>query len=88
MSPRPAEELYDVEADPHESVNLAGDPRYAEMLGSMRRALSEWVRETGDILPEKLSPDEFDRESGEPLTNRMRPRRKVPTPRAGGVTKQ
>ena len=88
VSPRPAEELYDVEADPHESVNLAGDPRYAEMLGSMRRALSEWVRETGDILPEKLSPDEFDRESGEPLTNRMRPRRKVPTPRAGGVTKQ
>ena len=54
----------------------------------MRRALSEWVRETGDVLPEKLSPDEFDRETGDPLPNRMRPRRKVPTPRAGGVTKQ
>ena len=52
MSPRPAEELYDVEADPHELVNLAGDPRFAEVLGGMRRALSDWVRETGDIVPE------------------------------------
>jgi N-sulfoglucosamine sulfohydrolase len=28
VSPRPAEELYDVDADPDELVNLAGDPRW------------------------------------------------------------
>ena len=30
--PRPAEELYDVDADPHELINLAGDPKYAGVL--------------------------------------------------------
>jgi hypothetical protein len=54
----------------------------------MRRALSAWGRETGDVVPEKLSPDEFDRETGDPLPHRLRPRQKKPMPRAGGITKQ
>jgi N-sulfoglucosamine sulfohydrolase len=87
VSPRPAEELYDVDADPHELHNLAGDPKYAEVLGDMRRALSEWTRETGDVLPARPSPDEFDRETGEPLPDRVRPRPTKPTPGAGGVSK-
>jgi arylsulfatase A-like enzyme len=86
-SPRPAEELYDVDTDPHELVNLAGDPKFAEVLGGMRRALSEWELATGDVLPEKLSPDEFDRETGDPLPNRMRPRPKKPMPKAGSISK-
>jgi len=87
VSPRPAEELYDVDTDPHELVNLAGGPRYARVLAEMRRELSEWGRETGDVLPEKLSPDEFDRETGDPLPNRVRPRPMKPTPKAEGVSK-
>ena len=74
VSPRPAEELYDVDADPHESVNLAGDPKHSEVLADMRKALSEWGRETGDAVPGRLSPDEFDREAGDPLPDRVRPR--------------
>jgi N-sulfoglucosamine sulfohydrolase len=74
VSPRPTEELYDVDADPHELVNLAGDPKHAKVLDDMRRALSEWGRETEDVLSEKLSPDEFDREAGDPLPYRVRPR--------------
>ena len=35
---RPAEELYDLEADPREQVNLADDPKYAETLESLRGA--------------------------------------------------
>jgi hypothetical protein len=76
-----------VEADPHESVNLAGDSKFADVLAGMRRALAEWVRETGDILPEKLNPDEFDRETGNPLPNRTRPRPKKSMPQPGGITK-
>jgi arylsulfatase A-like enzyme len=84
VSPRPAEELYDVEADPHELTNLAGAPRFSEVLADMRRAMSEWSRETGDVLPAKWSPDEFDRETGDPLPGRMRPRQRQPLPKAGG----
>jgi len=28
---------------------------------------------TGDVVPGKISPDEFDRETGDPLPNRVRP---------------
>jgi N-sulfoglucosamine sulfohydrolase len=76
--PRPAEELYDLDGDPHELVNLAAASKFAKVLDEMRRALSGWERETADIVPDKLTPDEFDRETGEPLPNRARVRRKVP----------
>ena len=74
LSPRPAEELYDVGADPDEMVNLASDPRYAETTMRLRQALSDWTRETEDVLPRELTPDEFHRETGEPLPGLVRPR--------------
>ncbi len=45
---RPSEELYDLQADPHEVVNLAGDPAYADLLDEHRCRLAEWIDETGD----------------------------------------
>jgi len=45
---RPEEELYDVNADPHEVKNLAGDPDYAEQLKELRGRLDTWMEETGD----------------------------------------
>lgn len=45
---RPAEELYDVLADPGEQTNLAGDPRYANDLATLRRELDGWMRAQGD----------------------------------------
>lgn len=45
---RPAEELYDLENDPHELVNLAGDERYVETLAGLRAEVDEWMREQGD----------------------------------------
>jgi hypothetical protein len=63
-----------VDADPHESLNLAGDPEHSEVLADTREALSRWGRETGDVVPGRLSPDEFDPEAGDPLPNRVRPR--------------
>jgi N-sulfoglucosamine sulfohydrolase len=74
QQPRPAEELYDVSADPHEFKNLAGDPRHARTLAELRAKLDAWGRETDDARPARRTPDEFDRETGQPLPSRRRPR--------------
>jgi arylsulfatase A-like enzyme len=74
VQPRPTEELYDVDADPHELHNLAGDPGSAQVMDTMRHALADWQNATADRIPNALSPDEFDRETGEPLPVRVRPR--------------
>jgi arylsulfatase A-like enzyme len=47
--PRPAEELYDTQADPFEIKNLAGDQAYSGDLARMRSALDEWRADVGDM---------------------------------------
>ncbi len=44
----PGEELYDLEADPHEVRNLASSPEHAGTLRRLRAALEAWIEETGD----------------------------------------
>jgi arylsulfatase A-like enzyme len=45
---RPAEELYDLAADPHELTNLAGDPKHQATLAALRKRLADWEEKTGD----------------------------------------
>jgi uncharacterized sulfatase len=45
---RPAEELYDLAADPWEQFNLAADPAQAKRLRAMRAEMDAWMRENGD----------------------------------------
>ncbi|BCS32609.1 heparan N-sulfatase [Luteitalea sp. TBR-22] len=45
---RPAEELYDLRADPEERRNLAGDPRHASRLRTLRAELDAWMTASGD----------------------------------------
>jgi arylsulfatase A-like enzyme len=45
---RPAEELYELESDPHEMNNLADDPSYADELAHHRSLLQAWIKETDD----------------------------------------
>jgi N-sulfoglucosamine sulfohydrolase len=45
---RPAEELFDLEADPREVKNLADDPAYDEIRLDFRRRMEEWQRATKD----------------------------------------
>jgi N-sulfoglucosamine sulfohydrolase len=45
---RPAEELYDTRADPHQIHNLAADPAHAATLARMRRAVTEWMARIND----------------------------------------
>lgn len=46
---KPREELYDLDADPDEVKNLAGDPKYKDKLEELRRALDRWMEETKDL---------------------------------------
>ena len=56
---RPVEELYDLRADPNETVNLAGDTRHAATLKKMRNALYQWMISSRDmgIVPEPILED-------------------------------
>ena len=51
---KPAEELYDTDSDPHEIVNLAGEPAHQPRLEGMRTVLDRWMKDTGDLgtIPE------------------------------------
>ena len=51
---KPREELYDLQADPHEIHNLVGDPKHAAPLRALRAACTLWMQATGDLglLPE------------------------------------
>ncbi len=74
QAPRPAEELYDVVADPNETNNLATNPRYAKTLAELRAKLKQWGDETNDMMPARRTPDEFDRVTGQVLPGRKLPR--------------
>ena len=74
LSPRPEEELYDLETDPYELNNLAADPSFVDMLSKMRTEMDRVRTETKDELPAKRTADEFTRDTGLPLPNRIRPR--------------
>lgn len=51
---KPLEELYDVDADPHELNNLADDPEFAVKLEELRQQHLQWVVRTRDLglIPE------------------------------------
>ena len=74
-TPRPVFELYDLKVDPSELDNVANDARYLGVFERLKNELDRWARQTGDYLPSKRTPDEFDRVTGEPdHTVRIRPR--------------
>ncbi len=47
-SSKPVEELFHLETDPHELVNLALDPAFEDQLAQMRAELSAWMDDTKD----------------------------------------
>jgi len=48
--PRPREELYDLQADPWEQENLAGDPAHEELLCDLAGRVDEWMEASEDPL--------------------------------------
>ena len=45
---RPAEELYDLQRDPHQMENVAARPAHRAARQRLRAELDRWMRETGD----------------------------------------
>ena len=62
---RPAEELYDLAADPFELNNLAADPRHTARLTALRGELDAWMKQQGDAQTLFGKPLLL----GEPVTN-------------------
>ncbi|MEO2023137.1 MAG: sulfatase, partial [Pirellulaceae bacterium] len=56
---RPTEELYDLEKDPHETVNLATLPQHRKQLETLRDVLYRWMIENRDVglIPEPILED-------------------------------
>ncbi|QHI69143.1 sulfatase family protein [Tichowtungia aerotolerans] len=48
FEPRPREELYDLENDPEEFVNLADDPAYQKIKEELAAKCKRWMAETND----------------------------------------
>ncbi len=67
LAPRPAVALYDTRNDPQQLVNLAGRSEHAEVQSQLADVMAQWMKATGDSVPKKLSPDTFDRETGDRL---------------------
>jgi N-sulfoglucosamine sulfohydrolase len=53
-APRPVEEFYDVDRDPHEVSNLIDNPAYKKEIERLRKAYNHWVKRYNALwkLPE------------------------------------
>ena len=57
LDPLPEEELYDLLQDPHELHNLAGGPSHEATRNELRKKVSSWIEESGDLGFEELAPE-------------------------------
>jgi len=48
--PRISEELYDLESDPYERVNLAENPEFEHVVGTLKKDLFNWIKFTNDPI--------------------------------------
>lgn len=70
-APRPNEELYSNNSDPDQFDNLADNRGYKKKLVKLRYILQEWMKDTGDNIPENLTKDWYLREPGYVKTKNM-----------------
>ncbi len=64
--PRPYEEFYDLQIDPHSLQNAIGDIRYTAQVNQLRIQLDNWRIATNDRMPDQARRDGWTRD-GRPL---------------------
>ena len=64
LAPRPNEELYYNLNDANQFKNLAFTEKYKEKQKELKQVLLEWMQETGDNIPEKLTADWYEKVPG------------------------
>ncbi|QNL48266.1 sulfatase [Olivibacter sp. SDN3] len=65
--PRSKEEFFNNKEDHLQEFNLIDDPAYGGEIDELRKVLKRWQEDTGDSLPQRLTPDWYDRNTGQPL---------------------
>ena len=80
-APRPKEELFDLQNDPNELHNLAGQAEYADVQAKLSQTLDQWERDTSDTTPAARRPDEFDRITGQRLPEFQKKRKPKAKPK-------
>jgi len=79
--PRARIELYDLEQDPWESRNVAGEAQYATTVRELARVLDDWIADTGDFPPwYRVRDDDTDRITGVKFANEIPPMRESEVP--------
>jgi uncharacterized sulfatase len=64
---RPKEEFYDLEADPFELNNLAGQAQFSSTIGKLRRELAAFMKQQGDLgIETELKANERKPKTGGP----------------------
>ena len=66
VEPRPFEELYDVQSDPHSLQNVVDVPEFRQELYGLRTLLDNWRVRTNDVMPPERRRDGWTRD-GKPL---------------------
>ncbi len=64
IEPRPTEELYYNLSDKNQFNNLAFQEKYKEKRNELKQILLDWMKETGDNIPEKLTTDWYKKVPG------------------------
>lgn len=67
LVPRPSEEFFDSKKDPLQIKNELNNKAYNLKINLLKEVLAQWQKETGDTVPENLTPDWYDRTTGKPL---------------------
>ncbi|WP_236975471.1 sulfatase family protein [Membranihabitans maritimus] len=78
VSPRPEEELYEVQMDPLQVKNLADDEEYQDIKSALEVVLKNWMQQTGDYTPDTLTRDWYSRDSGKRIEKNFQIRGEMP----------
>jgi N-sulfoglucosamine sulfohydrolase len=85
LTPRPHEELYDFYKDPSQLHNVASLADYNGPLTELRAILTEWMRETGDGIPDQITKNWYLKSSGNNKTEHYNIRGDMPGSKSKAV---